>query len=391
MTRSRWTRVRLSMVLTLAAVACSAGAPEDPKDQLIDALRAMRADGGTVVDLSLAMDDASLAALQADAEDPLPPQAAQVIKSAVLRLSMPLTADATSAAVAFRVAEEDLAEFRVIDKAVYVRADVPRLLETFGQDAGMADGFRQMLSSGGMLPADAVDGRWIKLTGAEQAIKAFTDMGSAQPPGDQTSPPSFDPAKVQAAGTRLAGVIAEASAVERVGSDADGDHLRVSVPLRDAYAAVMAEVDALGFPVAEDARTSIEDIPDGNVVFDLWLKGGRISAAEFDFLQVAALDPEADIPEGVTRLALRAEFTPFDGVVATPADAVEIDVAALMQGMFMGMALGESMAGMGSTSQGFDPSMMPPGFDPGMMPPGFDPSMMPPGYAEPTRAPAPNG
>ena len=391
MTRSRWTRLRLSMVLMLATVACSTGAPEDPKDQLVDALRAMRADGGTVVDLSLAVDDASLAALEADAEDPLPPQAAQVIKSAVLRVSMPLAADATSSAAAFRVAGEDLAEFRVIDKALYVRADAPRLLETFGQDPAMADGFRQMLASGGMLPADAVDGRWVKLTGAEQALQALSGMSPGQAPGGAAGAPpaAFDPAKVQAASTRLAGVIADASSVERVGPEADGDHLRAAVPLRDAYAALMAEVDALGFPIPQEGRTAIEDVPDEDVVFDVWLKGGRVSAAEFDLLQMAALDPEAEVPEGVTRLALRAVFTPFDGVVAVPADAVEVDVAALLQGMFMGMAFGESMAGMGSMSESFDPSVMPPGFDPSVMPPGFDPNMMPPGYAEPT--PVPNG
>lgn len=384
MARSLMRRLALPLVLALAVAACSNGATQDPKDRLIQALRTMRADGGTVVELSVATDDASVAAMQADPTEPLPPEAAALLRGGSLRVSLPLAPDAKDSALAFRLGDEDLVEFRMIGAVLYARADVPALLAATGQDPATADSARQMLNQMQVLPGDAVDGRWIKFTGVEEAIKAFSEgMPQASPA------PAFDQAGLRQAAGRVAGALARAATVTRVGEEAQGDHLRAALPLREAYRILEAETEGL-VPFAPEPGTSIEEIPDEDVVFDVWLRGGRVAVAELDFLQLKGIDPTADLPDGVTRFAFRAEFTPFDGAIEEPAGAAPVDVSGLMQILMGGMAgaFGGSMAGLNPAPPGFDPSMLPPGFDPSLIPPG-QVEVVPPGYAGPP--PAPDG
>ena len=393
MSLQAWRRVALPVVLLLSTAACSNGAAQDPKDQLIAALRAMRTDGGTVVELSVATDDASVAAMQGDPADPLPPEAVALLRGGSLRLSLPLAPEAKDSALAFRLQDSDLVEFRMIGAVLYARADVPALLAATGQDPAIADSARQMLTQMQVLPGDAVDGRWIKFTGIEEAVKAFSEGTPQASPS-----PAFDQSRLREAAGRVASALTQAATVSRVGKDADGDHLRATVPLREAYRIVETETEGL-LPFAPEPGTSIEDVPDTDVVFDVWLRGGRVALVEFDFLQLREVDPEAAVPDGVTRLALRATFTPFDGAIQEPADATPVDVSGLLRLVMAGMAgaFGTSMSGLNPMPPGLDPSMLPPGFDPSLLPPGFDPSLLPPGSdmngmpPYPGPPPAPNG
>lgn len=346
--------VSLLAVLLLAATACTGdgGAAADPKAALRAALRSLAEGPGLTITASLDTDVASLRAASADAPEPVPEAVLQMLTDAALRVSVPLGEEPVqTGAVVFAVADDDLVELRAFEEDVYVRADVRSLLAAAGQDPAMVDGFAAMLSGAG-LPADALDGRWLKLAGGT----ALAEQLAGQP----SEPAEASVEAMRARVERLATILADASTVEHAGEDANGEHLRASVPLREVYDAVMANAADLGLPQEMAGELpSRTDVPDISVVIDAWVRDGRLTAAAVDLLQFAALRPDDPMPPGVERLGLHLAFAEFDGEVEVPADAVELDAEQLLGGFFAGM--GGMMPGM---------PMMPGGMPPGGMAPG---------------------
>ncbi|HWH31982.1 MAG TPA: hypothetical protein VNU01_04865, partial [Egibacteraceae bacterium] len=339
---------------------CGGGAAGEPKDQLVEALRAMGQDAGVTVQVSLDTDEASLAALNAAGDEPMPPELVALVSQAWMRVSLPFDPEAKTAEVSLGKAADQLLAFRVIGDDVYVQADVAALVDAAGQDPAVLDGARAMLTETGVLPPDVLDGRWVVLRGATQLAEELSGQEVANP---------LDQMRAREAMQRLGRTLAEEAAITRVGQDAQGDHLRAVLPLRRLYSVFLEEAEAMGLPTPSGEAPALEEVPDESVTVDVWVRDGRLSVVSLDLRQLAAMDPEApEIPAEVERFALRAEFTPFDGVVDVPADAVELNPEALM-GLFMG-AMGGAMGPLmgGATMEG-----MPPGFDPSAMPPGMAP------------------
>lgn len=362
--------VSLLAVLVVAATACTGGgAAADPKAALREALRSLAEGPGLTVTASLDTDVASLRAASAEEAEPVPEAVLQLLTDAALRVSVPLGEEpVTTGAVAFAVAGDDLVELRAFEQDVYLRADVRRLLTVAGQNPAMVDGFAAMLSGAG-LPPDALEGRWLKLAGATALAEQM-----AGAPSEDPAQASVDAMRARV--ERLAGILADASSVEHVGEDANGDQLRASVPLREVYDAVVANATDLGLPKALSSEMPARDeVPDASVVIDAWVRDGRLTAAAVDLRQFAAMRPGDPLPPGVRRLGLHLAFAEFDGKVEVPADAVELDAKQLLGGLFAGM--GGMMPGVPPMVPGMPPGGMPPGgMPPGGMPPG-GPGVMP--------------
>lgn len=367
MARSFWRRLALAVVPLLAGVACSGGGVTDPKDQLIDAMRAMGREPGVTLAISLDTDEESLRRIGEAGGEPAPSQLLALLPEASLRLSVPFDPEAKALALALRVGDADIVELRATEDVLYARADAPDLLRALGKDPAMADGARAMLAQTGVVPPEVVDGRWL-------ALRGYTQMAE-QMAGRPVDDP-LDQLRARQAMERFVQVLADSSSVTRVGKDERGDQLRAAVPLREVYEAVQAQMEAM----APSEMPAVSEVPEETVLVELWVKDGRISAASVDAAQLATLDPEGPaFPEGA-RLAVRLSFERFDGVVREPVDAAELDPGALMSLVMggMSMAFGESMAGMSAPSM---PPGMPPGFDPSA--PYVDPGMTPTQRAAP--------
>lgn len=334
----------LLLILVLGLAACSGGSEQSPEDELSAALARMAGDGGVTLTARVETDEASLQAAAAEGGEPLPPEVARLVQGLALRLSVPFE-EGQDKGVAFGLLLEGtpLVELRAADDSAYLRADVPALLEALGQDPAAVEGLRAMLGEG--LPPDALEGRWLALRGAEEMVRQFAGQVEEQP--------SVDP-DAEARAARFAALLAEVGQVERVAAG----RLRATMPLRELYDAVLADAAALGLPTGTEAPPR-DEIPDAAVAVDLWLSDGRISAAAFDLLQIREIEPGARIPEGVEKLALRLDLSPFDGSITRPADAVDVDAEALFAPLLGGL-MGGMLGGMESG--------MPPGMAPGTGP-----------------------
>jgi hypothetical protein len=350
--------VSLLAALLLAATACTGdgGAAADPEAALRAALRGLAEGPGLTVTISLDTDLASLRAASADGAETVSDDALQLLADAALRVSVPLGEEPVkTGAVVFAVAGDDLVELRAFEEDVYVRADVRSLLTAAGQDPAMADGFAAMLSGAG-LPTDALDGRWLKLAGAT----ALAEQLAGRP--SETADASVE--AMRARMERLATILADASTVEHVGEDANGEHLRASVPLREAYDAVLANAGDLGLPQGLAGELpSREDVPEISILIDAWVRDGSLTAAAFDLRQLGKLTPDDPMPPGVERLGVHLAFAEFDGQVEIPADAVELNAQQLLGGLLGG--LGAMMPGMPPMVPGMAPGMASPGAMPG--------------------------
>jgi hypothetical protein len=80
------------------------------------------------------------------------------------------------------------------------------------------------------------------------------------------------------------------------------------------------------------------EVPNEDVVLDVWIEDDFVQQMELDFLQFADFEG-ADIPEGVDQAALRLTFEEFDGEVEAPKDSTKVDTRELA-GLFAGAAGG---------------------------------------------------
>ncbi|HEX2234675.1 MAG TPA: hypothetical protein VHK89_00210 [Actinomycetota bacterium] len=321
MRRTLVTIIALAMVAT-ACGGTSGTSSEDPRATLTSALESLEASAGTTMQLTLQSTPESLRALAAQGGDALPADDAQKILDSSLTISSNLERDPAEAAAQIVVnvgGDEDL-EVRVLGTALYVRADVRSLLETFGQDPAMADRFVQQGALSGLdFVQPLVDGEWLEIEGLEQLMS----QTGAQPT------PTEEQRKVL---SDLVESLEGAASVTSEGNDDAGEHLVASVRLRDVYRDLQKAAADLGQLPATGALPSESEVPDETVRVDFWVDDGRLTQVEFDFLQLRDFE-DAHIPEGVERLALRVALSEFSGDVERPEGAVPVDLQQVFQGM----------------------------------------------------------
>jgi hypothetical protein len=343
--------VALALPLVVLLAACGgSGGPDpqaNPKDALVSAFENMSGSDGLQIVLSL---DSDVDSLVSTSEGDLAEEDAQKILDSSLTVRTRGSGDDAQAEFVATIAGEDDVTIKVVDKVLYAQLDVEGLMETFGGDPADLDLAAQQAEAQGLgFVRNAIDGDWIALTGLEEMAKQFGGTAGGQITPDQ-----------QKVIEDMTTAIEESADVTHEGSDDAGDHLVVSLPLRDLYSEVMSSIQGLAGSIPMGELPPASEIPEGNLELDVWVADDRVTQVVFDFVKAAQTFGEEEIPEGVGSLGLKLELDEFGDDIEVPEDAVEVDGQQLMQ-TFMGAMMGSMGASEGAApapSTSFDCSQL---------------------------------
>ena len=222
----------------------------------------------------------------------------------------------------------DAAEVRTVDGVLYARADVDGLAEKFPEMQADLDTFRGGLT-GADVPAGTVDaatalldGEWVSvdiqayLDSVQALVEQVGEAGGVAPDDPTAALSDMSSAEVRdLLGDALKGAVT--SVERREGDDDLGDHLVTHLDLRKAYATLRS-----GLPELEEQLPPVDEVPDKQIDVSFWVLDGGLTRIELDLAQFL------DEPAG--HLVLRADVLAPEEITA-PSDAVEFDVAALME------------------------------------------------------------
>jgi hypothetical protein len=222
----------------------------------------------------------------------------------------------------------DAAEVRTVDGVLYARADVDGLAEKFPEMQADLDTFRGGLT-GADVPAETVDaatalldGEWVSvdiqayLDSVQALVEQVGEAGGVAPDDPTAALSDMSSAEVRdLLGDALKGAVT--SVERREGDDDLGDHLVTHLDLRKAYATLRS-----GLPELEEQLPPVDEVPDKQIDVSFWVLDGDLTRIELDLAQFL------DEPAG--HLVLRADVLAPEEITA-PSDAVEFDVAALME------------------------------------------------------------
>lgn len=302
-----------TLLSVLVVAGAHAGAAGEPRDLLRGGMLGLAAAPGLTTTFSLDTTTASMQALLADADTPVTAQVAEVLAGTSVQATFPVAVPGDWFGMTVTSGGLDWAEMRVIGGVSYLRADLPAWLDMLGADPALLDEARAELALGGALPPEALEGRWIAITEPDGVVAAASEDNALG---------------------RLGMALADSADVELLGSDEHGDRLRVTVSLRTMRDALALELSALTPGGAADlGLPSSQEVPDVPIEVELWVRDGFLTAARFDLLRMGHLDPSAAMPPGVERLAIVAQFQPFDGRIPAPADAIEVDGDRLLESL----------------------------------------------------------
>jgi hypothetical protein len=302
---------------------------ENPKDALVEGLRALGEEGLTVT-LSVNSTPEDLATLAEGGMDA--ETAGKVLDSSVVFTTNGETdPEASQFEMAVNVAGiENAIELKVVDKVLYARAAVRELAEEFGADTSEFDALAAQTPPGFEFIGPALEGEWLSLPGLDQLAQQLGG-GAIQEPSEG------DQEQAQALIDDMVATFESSSEVTHEGSDDVGDHLVATVNIREFYEGFSDAIGSLGGLAGAQTGTlpPASEVPDEELAVDFWVDDGRVVQVEFDFTQASEF-PESEFPEGIETLGLRAVIEEFDGAVEAPEDATEIDINALMQGFLGG-------------------------------------------------------
>jgi hypothetical protein len=222
----------------------------------------------------------------------------------------------------------DAAEIRTVDGVLYARADVDGLAEKFPEMQADLDTFRGGLT-GADVPAETadaatalLDGEWVSvdiqayLDSVQALVEQVGEAGGVAPDDPTAALSDMSSAEVRdLLGDALKGAVT--SVERREGDDDLGDHLVTHLDLRKAYATLRS-----GLPELEEQLPPVDEVPDKQIDVAFWVLDGDLTRIELDLAQFL------DEPAG--HLVLRADVLAPEEITA-PSDAVEFDVAALME------------------------------------------------------------
>lgn len=337
-------RRRLTVFLiagALLAGACSDGggaseekAAENPKEALTEALEAFGEYEGVTMEMTIEANPDDL--VEADT----PPEAAEALVNSSLTISgKGTTPEDTQAEVLVNIdGNEDAIAMRVIGSALYARAEVPELVETFGGDQAEIDAMVSQASAMGFgFVQDIVDGDWV---GVEDVNEVTEQLGiPIQTP---------DPEAAAALQDKVVQILEQNADVTSEGSDDVGAHLVVSLPLKDTVTDLFDTLESLsGSPAgAFPDEQALGEIPDADIPLDVWVSDGRLVQIEADIVAIMeAVGEEAeDAPD---EFAIRLAIDEFTDEVEAPDDFTPIDLSQILQGI-LGGTTGSESAGAGA-------------------------------------------
>jgi hypothetical protein len=339
--------VRLPRLLAGGAVAAvltgtaACGLPAvEPKLELRDALSAFAAGRSGTLELSIPSSADDVRAFDA-AADPSGGDAGttddvlQQLLSSSVEMGYDFGEDRDSDAddssrVVVHLDGLDAGELRLVDGLLYARVDVEGLGEKFPEMQPDLDSLRAGLTGEDGAPAPMIeagtailDGGWVSVD-----VQAYLDQLAAAgtAPGDPTtgSSESSSAALRDLLGDALKGAVAS---VERREADGElGDHLVAGLDLRKVYATLrsgLPEVLTGGTADAlEQQLPPVAEVPDKQIDVSFWVRDGDLTRVELDIAQFL------DEPAG--HLVLRADVLAPEEITA-PSDAIEFDIAALME------------------------------------------------------------
>lgn len=233
---------------------------------------------------------------------------------------------------------EHAVELRYISSKLYARADVAGLAKLFGaspEEINLSAG--EMASKEGFeFLSAALAGKWIvadfsTLKGIfENLTKQF-----AGGTGESTPAPTADPkateGQYKAIKDAVSKALTEDVSIKKLKSDDTGDHYLGTVSsLRGFYAKLRPvfaqQMGQLPFAKSLPPESAVPDKP---ASLDVWIKSGRVTRLEVDMAQFWPNPPAT-----TDRVALRVDIDRDAPSLATPPDAVNVDIAGLIGNLF---------------------------------------------------------
>lgn len=346
----------LGAALLLAGCAGSGPDPQDnPKDALISAFENLSEREGHEITVSLDATADSLRALggsQPGTPDLSDEDAEKILASSLHLMTKGKGEDAQMELVVTIAGEEDVT-VKVIEQNLYFQADAEGLAETFDADPAELEAAASQAEAQGLdFVRPALEGEWIAVTGFQELQE---QMGG---------PPPEEAAKQQEQFMKdMTEAIRETSDVEHVADEDTGDHLVVTLPIRDLYTRLMdALKSSLGPAGGFSPFPQPAQVPNESVVLDVWVEDDSITQVALDLNQITAI-ANGEASEADSQAALLIELDEFDDEVEAPEDVVEVEAQQLFQifgGMMMqgaGGEMGGHMGGSGSSGE-FDCSQL---------------------------------
>jgi len=324
----------LATVAALALAGCGNGsggsstASKDPKTAFATGLSGLSDTDVLTVTLKLDTTPDALIGFAKESGDTLDAQTAQHVATAALVFETK-TSDGTKLSdikpgtkvnAATRIAIQDdckgLGELRSVDQGLYLQADVKTLLDLFGQSKSYAD----LTARANQMPPFVkafVNGEWVVLD--LNALKALAGQfgGAAASPSTQ---------QAQKLLTDLKAVIGKDVTVTRVGTDAQGDHLKLTTQSR-AFVTDLVQTVGSDLPAASLATGSFKpaNVPDHSIVVDAWVKDGVLSKLSVDVAQFAK---PSEVKPGDS-LPVVLQFDQSGEDISKPAGATPVDTTQL--------------------------------------------------------------
>ncbi|BBH69655.1 hypothetical protein ACTI_63400 [Actinoplanes sp. OR16] len=204
-------------------------------------------------------------------------------------------------------------EVRYVDKTIFIKAPIAELATKFGASADEVKTLSdQAVGSLGGLDA-FFDGKWVSIDSSK--LGDLAETGAGVPAKDVEEQKLADELSASAEN------LLEGASIVR--DENDDTHLVVTSSTAKAYAEVQRLAKAVDPTIAE-TLTSEPAPADKPIVLDLWVKDGKLTAAEINLLQFV---------DGATgRVALRLEVT-TGAAIDAPQDATKIDVDAFLNSM----------------------------------------------------------
>ncbi|MGH2787393.1 MAG: hypothetical protein ACRDJV_05715 [Actinomycetota bacterium] len=328
--------------LALAQVACSDPAQQqvsdDPEGSLDEALDNLADYQGTSIEFSL---EGSTESLTAVSEGDLKEEDAQKFFDSSLLMTTKEAEEVEDqqAQFVFNLAgQENAFEMQTFGTTLYARADIAGAMDAFGADPASLEAFEQQIASqpGFDFVGPFLDGEWISITGAEQFAEQLTGKSVEEQTADQ-----------QAMAEELANSLRDNAEVDAGDEEGPGGQLVVTIPLRQLFEDFKELSEAAGTLASGGAPLpDSEDLPDEDIVLDVWVDDAEITQVELNITQFADWEGAEEFPEGVEDLRLRMTVDEFTGSLEEPNAASEVDFQELM-GLMMGGAAG---TGGGSTA-----------------------------------------